>query len=89
MDSEEGIRYVVRMEVYAAIEPDDDEIGDERDHLQEIDDILERLDSLESDELSGDVYQQVRYDLCSDCREKFLQNPLGRLAATNIGFSEN
>lgn len=90
IDADDEFRYVVRMEVYAAIEPPS-ELGDadaERDHLEEIDELLERIDEVDCDELRDNVYQQVRYDLCSECREAFLQNPLGRVA-TNVGFSEN
>ena len=47
IDPERELRYVVRVEVYAAIDNVDDDGDDERDHLQEIQDILERLDDAE------------------------------------------
>lgn len=89
IDPEEETRYVVRVEVYSAVDAEGAEGADERDHLQEIDDLLERLDDLEVEDIENEVYQQVRYDLCGECRAKFLKNPLGRLAVTKIGFSEN
>ena len=71
--------YVVKMEVYAALDPmasvEDD---DDRDHLQEIQDILERLEDAEDDRIGDDVYQQMRFDLCSECRRKFVRSPLGQ-----------
>lgn len=90
LDPEEDLRYVVKVEIYAAFDPvsfDEDE--DDRDHLQEIQDILERLEDAESDEVGEDVYQQLRFDLCPECRRKFLKDPLGREPARVLDFSEN
>lgn len=88
IDPEEDLRYVVKMEIYAAFDPMQlDE--DDRDHLQEIQDVLERSEDLQSDQIGDDVYQQLRFDLCPDCRKKFLQNPLGRENTTVLNFSEN
>ncbi len=84
------LRYVVKMGMYAAFDPtDDDEDDDDRDHLQEIQDILERIEDLEDDRIGEDVYKQLRFDLCPECRRKFLQNPLGREVAKAFSFSEN
>ncbi len=88
IDPEEDFRYAVKIEVYAAFDPLAIE-EDDRDHLEEIQDILERLEDAESDEIGDDVYQQLRFDLCPDCRRKFLKNPLGREGAKLLGFSEN
>lgn len=92
LDPNQDLRYVVKMEVYAAFDPDvascDEEEGD-RDHLQEIQDILERLDDAEANQVGDDVYKQLRFDLCPDCRSKFVQNPLGRETANLLNFSKN
>tara|TARA_Y100001934_G_C12051549_1_gene631000 strand:+ start:236 stop:472 length:237 start_codon:yes stop_codon:yes gene_type:complete len=78
------------MEIYAATEVNNtDESDDDRDHLHEIQDILEQMDDAESDAISGEVYQQLRFDLCPQCREKFLSNPVSREAVTQLDFSEN
>ena len=92
LDPNDDLRYVVKMEVYAAFDPaavKDDE--DDRDHLEEIQDILERLDDADDDQIGDDVYQQLRFDLCPECRKKFLKNPLGRevAVAKAVGFSKN
>ncbi len=90
LDPEEDLRYVVKMEVYAAFDPmANDEEGDDRNHLQEIQDILEQLDDVDSDQIGVDVYRQLRYDLCPDCHKKFVKNPLGREAAKLFNFSQN
>lgn len=89
INSERELRYVVRVEVYAALDPADAEADDERDHLQEIQDILERLDDADDEEIGDDVYHHNRYDLCSECRNRYVKNPLGRVAMQELGFSKN
>ena len=90
LDPENDLRYVVKMEVYAAFDPSaSDEEDDDRDHLQEIQDILERLEDDDGDRVGEDVYQQLRFDLCPECRKKFLKNPLGRKHAEQFDFSKN
>lgn len=90
LDPEQDLRYVVKMEVYAAFDPMVvDEVGDDRNHLQEIQEILERLEDAESDQIGEDVYRQLRFDLCPDCHGKFVKNPLGQETARAFNFSEN
>ncbi len=89
INPERELRYVVRVEVYAALDAADDDGDDERDHLQEIQDILERLDDADDDQISDDVYHQKRFDLCGECRNRYVKNPLGRLAMQELGFSQN
>lgn len=80
-------RYVVRLEVYAAT--DDRAAGaiDDEDHLDEIEDLLERVDELDDDH-DSDLYRQARYDLCAECRERLIRNPLGRGLA-RMEYSDN
>ncbi|MGI9427850.1 MAG: hypothetical protein ACR2NM_04285 [Bythopirellula sp.] len=88
IDAADELRYIVRLEVYAALDPLEDEDDDDRDHLQEIQDLLERMDG-PSEEVCDEVYHQKRYDLCSECRQRFVQDPLGRLTASQLDFSQN
>ena len=90
LDPEEDLRYVVKMEVYAAFDPiaNDDEC-DDRNHLQEIQDILEQLDDVDNDQIGVEVYRQLRFDLCPECHKKFVKNPLGREAVKLFNFSQN
>jgi hypothetical protein len=90
LDPEEDLRYVVKIEVYAALDPAaaaEDE--NDRDHLEELQDILECLEDADDAQIGDDVYQQLRFDLCPQCRKRFLQNPLGREVAKAFGFSSN
>jgi hypothetical protein len=90
LDPQQDLRYVLKMEVYAAFDPvAADEDDDDRDHLQEIQDILERLEEADDDQIGDDVYRRMRFDLCPACRRKFVHNPLGREIAKVFGFSEN
>lgn len=91
LDPVRDLRYVVRMEVYAALGSTDVAIDDDSDHLEEIHDILERLDDIDSGEhpLGEDVYQQLRFDMCGECRKKFLDDPLGRRVNQQLDFSKN
>ena len=89
LDPDEDLRYVVKMEIGAAFDPVSLEEEDDRDHLQEIQDLLEHLENAEDDQISDDVYQQLRFDLCPECRRKFVKNPLGRETARALDFSEN
>ncbi len=83
------VRYIVRMEIYAAIEASDGSVDEERDYLDEIEAVLERIDETDDIEDASDMYKQVRYDLCGDCRNKFLRNPLGRSTVAALDFSKN
>ena len=90
LDPQEDLRYVVKMEVYAVMDSDgSDEDDDDRDHLQEIQDILQRMDDAESEQIGDDVYKRVRFDLCADCRRKFVKDPLARDVTKQFDFSEN
>ena len=86
----EGPRYSVQIEVSAAFNPlEDDEADDDRDHLLEVQEILERLDPTDCDEAGGDVHQELHFDLCHACRRKFMKNPLGREPSKQFDFSKN
>ena len=84
------LRYVVRMEVYAAMEPSDAiDAEDDRENLEELEEIISRNEDADSDRIGEDIYQQMRFDLCSQCRKKFLENPIVREPAKQFNFSEN
>ncbi|MCA9248483.1 MAG: hypothetical protein KDA42_15265 [Planctomycetales bacterium] len=89
IDPRNEVRYIVKMEVYASLDPAEDVIDGDRDELLEIQEILERLDDVDDDQIGDDVYQQLRYDLCSECRKKFVSAPLGTSSAKQFDFSNN
>lgn len=90
LDSNTDIRYVVKIEVAAALDPQDvpPEESD-RDYLDEIQQYLEHLHQMDSSELSEEVYREFRFDLCSECYKRFIQNPIGRESAKAMHFSKN
>jgi hypothetical protein len=88
LDPERETRYVVRLEVYAALDPVEAE-SDDRDHLQEIQDILESLDDVDEAAFEDNVYHHARFDLCGECRQRFVKNPLGRAISHKLNFSQN
>jgi hypothetical protein len=84
----EGLRYSVKIEVNATLDPiAEDEADDDRDHLLEVQEILEQLET--SDGVGDDVHLEARYDLCPDCCRKFRLNPLGRESIKQFDFSKN
>ncbi|HUE71723.1 MAG TPA: hypothetical protein VMP01_12625 [Pirellulaceae bacterium] len=86
----DDLRYVVKIEIHAAMDPvADEDLEDDRDHLMEIEDILENSLDEASDAIGDDIYQRRRFDLCPECYRKFVQNPLSRELKVSLGFSKN
>ncbi|MCA9178582.1 MAG: hypothetical protein KDB14_29175 [Planctomycetales bacterium] len=82
------VRYVVRMEVQATL--DDEDNSEDRDYLSEIHEILERQDAMESDDFDETLYTRKSFDLCESCRHALVANPLGRPSPIhNLPFSAN
>ena len=90
LDPVEDLRYVVRLEVQAMMDPGDSEdLDDDRDHLLEVHEIIERTEAAESDMVGEDIYQRSRFDLCPDCYRKFIKNPVGGESTPQFDFSQN
>ena len=86
----ESMRYVVKMEIEATIEPTPQESAeDEHDCLLEMDNTLERLEQEFGDDCESIVYERKRFDLCPECYRKFIKNPVGREKMVPFGFSHN
>ena len=82
------IRYIVRIEIQASVDPVDSR-DDERDHLLEIEEILERLEDSDCEDICDDVYSRRTFDLCTDCYCAYKQNPLSIEERVALNFSEN
>ncbi|MFQ5732521.1 MAG: hypothetical protein ACE5KM_11290 [Planctomycetaceae bacterium] len=83
-------RFIVKMEVFASFDPEEiDESDLELDHLQAVSQELEAIDLTGAHDLDDCSTRALRYDLCPNCREKFLRDPLGRDAFRRLNFSEN
>lgn len=88
LDPTRDLRYVVRIEISAAFDPVvSEEEEEDRDYLEEIQDMLEHLEDNPNAEISEDVYQELRFDLCPECRKRFCKNPLGRSPAKVLDYS--
>jgi len=88
LDTEE-LRFIVRLEVYASLDNDEGGRDEDRDHLQELQEILESIEDAQDEDIDSEVYHQVRFDLCSECRKRFVKNPLGRGVTQSLNFSQN
>jgi hypothetical protein len=91
IDSKAGARHVVKIEVFPAIEDGQpcgcEGEGSDADHLEEMQDLLERLDC--EDAVIDDATQSMRFDLCDVCRQRFVKNPLGVKSGKQLDFSQN
>ena len=87
IDPRNDLRYVVKLEVYAACD-ESSQTDSGRDTFQELQEILQHVEDAENDQIGDDVYQSQRFDLCPQCRKRFLKNPLGRGNHT-LEFSKN
>jgi hypothetical protein len=94
IDTRSENRHVVKIEVFQAVDDsrcDESDLG-ESDHLEEIQDLLERMDLEEleeADALDDDTSRVLRFDLCEHCRQRFLKNPLGARGSKKLDFSNN
>jgi hypothetical protein len=82
--------HVVSIEVFAAHDPAEITEADlDADHMEEVSQLLEELgDGAEPEDLEP-ATQQFRYDLCPECRKRFVRDPLSKEAAQKFDFSEN
>ena len=82
-------RYVVRIEVFAAAEPDqnDPDLLDKPDQV--IQEMLQKMEQMSLKEIEDGNYRIFRYDLCRGCQAKFLDNPLTNTARLRQLHSNN
>jgi len=90
LDPTDDVRYIIKIDVSAALDPQAcDEPDDDRDHLSEINDLLQHLENSDPEASTEADTQQLHFDLCPDCRRKFLKNLLSNETSTQFDFSEN
>ncbi|MFQ3652344.1 MAG: hypothetical protein SNJ75_18665 [Gemmataceae bacterium] len=82
-------RHILKLEVYTANEPAELTEDDlDADHLEMISTLLQQ--EMPADQAPSEPsYTRLRYDLCNQCRKRFLRDPLAREAATKFHFSKN
>src|SRR5262245_39763990 len=82
-------RYVVKIEVFAAHDPAELTEADlEDDHMEAVSQLLRDMEEnlTEPDEVEPPQHN-FRYDLCHECRRKFVRDPLGKEGAQKFDFS--
>ena len=75
--ADEDVRYIVKIEVFAAYDPMELTDGDvAQDHMKEIRELVKRMSEMEPQALEDQVYKSFTFDLCPACQKKFLKKPL-------------
>lgn len=83
-------RFVVRLEVFPSFDPEEfDEEDLDADHLQEISEELHAMEVTGKSSIEDCESRDFRFDLCPECRRKYVKDPLGRDALQRLNFSEN
>ena len=73
------LRYVARVQVYAAADPLELTFDDLlTDHRPEIEALLRQCEGLTEEELMRDVHVEMQFDLCRACQRAYLADPLPR-----------
>jgi len=82
--------HVVKIEVFATHDPTELTEADlDEDHMEAVSELLRQSEE-NSEEIEVEpACRHLRYDLCSDCRKRYLRDPLGREASTKLHFSKN
>jgi hypothetical protein len=89
LDAQSDPRFVLRITACGNGEDADRELDDDRDYLEEIDNRLICSRDFEDDLLGQESEDEVEFDLCPECREKFSLDAFGRRAAPSLDFSNN
>jgi hypothetical protein len=89
LDATSDQRYVLRITASGAGEDADRALDDDPDYLEQIDDRLICARDFEDDLVGQECDEEVEYDLCPECRQKFSLESLGRRAAPSLDFSNN
>ena len=87
---DEDLRYVVKIEVYAAydtMELSEDDI--QEDHTEEMCRLCEAMESVDPDEAEDSVYRTLQLDLCPACHKIYLKNPLPSRSPRTRRFGQN
>lgn len=71
-----GLKYIIEIKSFADF---DGYLDDFPGDLEEgINDILDSIEDMESSTLEDEVYQELVFILCRECREKFTKNPFSQ-----------
>ncbi len=82
--------FVVKIEVYSAHDPcelTEEDLDD--DHMQAVSQLLRDEETLDEPGEREPAHTKFRYDLCSECQQRFRKDPLNREVDPRFDFSEN
>jgi hypothetical protein len=75
--SKKAVRYIAKIQVYAAYDPLEITSKDLlRDHTEDIERLLKQCEQMTEEELMRDVYVDFEFNLCSPCQKIYVANPL-------------
>ncbi len=83
-------RFVVKIEIAAGFDPNqirEDDLDD--DPMEVVAELIQRDDTLSSEDLAALSPKGFRFDLCPKCHGKFIKDPLGRETIRLLDFSQN
>lgn len=83
-------RYVVKIEAFAARDPaelTDDDLDD--DHMEAISQKIQEMEETGEPAELMPTTKRFRHDLCGECYQRFLEDPLGREHSQKVAFSKN
>ena len=82
--------FVVKVEVFAAQDPAEITEADlDEDHMEAVSQLIRQMEAGECTDGVGPTSHHLRYDLCPDCRQRYLRDPLSKDAVGKFDFSEN
>src|SRR5262249_18743026 len=81
-------RYVVKVEVFAAHDPSELTEADlDDDHMEAVSQLLQDMDELTDPDMEAPPYKKLRYDLCPECHNNILRDPIAKEAAQKFDSS--
>ena len=66
------VLYEIKIDIYAKggpVEIDPEDL--EKDHLAEMERLLADMEEMDTEELTDQVFESYRFNLCNECREEF------------------
>lgn len=72
-----NVRYVVKIEVYAAYDPleiTEEDLG--ADDLHAWERLIKDVEGADPEELKSEIHMTLRYDLCPVCRREYVRDAL-------------
>ncbi len=75
----ESIRYVAKIQVFAAYDPLELTFDDlNKDYKDEIKHVLDQCQDLSEEDLMRDIYVEFSFDLCQPCQRAYIKAPITR-----------